>query len=554
MKRVVAFVVARLVELRALLGRTLRDADVLREIAPLAFTIAVAPWMYLALKNYRDGAVFRDIKMFNYAAFCIRKGERMYDTVATPDGPLIYWIEAIFQTVTGTNDKLQRRLDIDFQTFIGAAIALLTVPRAPVWKWLRRFVWTIVGVTLWLGWVLQTDFSSSLQRETYYVALGSLGVALVYASAGRSPRVSRVMLVLGGFIAGLQMFGKHTGVLYVGVAVVTAMLLKRERKSLLANVGWTSGGVLLSVVFTFAYLLFFGSIRGFVFWYFRYDFEAYRFFHVFNAADVMSGWVTERHGYEAAVLAVGCFGVAARVLPARSLGLALMPMLNGIAEIVQLHGWSYQFVPALASLYLFFLYVLGLAWAPSGKFGRLHKVAAMGVGAVLLPMCAKQIMSSPYLLPKEKNLTSGDVQNPRAAGDFLAIHTQSTDRVLYYGGNPEVPFVAQRRPATPYIVRWLVDLDGQYAEPTAVDTYHRPTEAQVARIKEMMGKLQVDACDRIVKNPPAAMVFETTPGYTVDGLTEYIGFCHPLDDMMKSQYYQAATFGDSRIYLRNDRQ
>jgi len=47
------------------------------------------------------------------------------------------------------------------------------------------------------------------------------------------------------------------------------------------------------------------------------------------------------------------------------------------------------------------------------------------------------------------------------------------------------------------------------------------------------------------------MVFETTPGYNVD---EYIGFCKPLDDIMKSQYQQAATFGDTRIHLHDDRQ
>ena len=553
MKRWLAFVVAKLVELRALVGRALHDRDVLREVAPLAVTVTVAPWLYLALGNYRDGAIFRDVAMFNYAAFCIRKGERMYDTIATPDGPLIYWIEAILQTIAGTSDKLQRRVDIDLQALTGAALALLIVPRAPVWKWLRRFVWAILGATLWLGWVLQGDFPQTLQRETYYVSLGLLGVALVYASAGRSPRLASAMQVLGGFLSGLQMFGKHSGVIYGAVALLTALLSTRKRKPLARNVTWTCAGVLLAIAFTFAYLLLFGSVRGFVFWYYHYDFEAYRFFHTTHVADLMSGWFVERHAYDAAVLAIGCVGIGMRLLPARSLGFALMPMLNGIAAIMQLRGWNYQLVPALASLYLFFLYALGLAWAPSGLVGRLHKFAAIGVGAVVLPLCIRQIMSSPWLLPKEKYLTEPEILNPRAAGDFIAQHTQSTDRVLYYGGNPTAPFVAQRLPATPYIVRWMLDLDGQYTEPTAGDVTHRPTEAQVAHLKEMMSKLQVDACDRIVRSPPAVMVFENTSGYNADPLVELASYCHPLDDMMKSQYFAAATFGETRIFLRNDR-
>jgi len=542
----------RFKKLRALIGRAASDPAFLRELAPLAFALVLSPWFYLAFKNYRDAAVYRDITMFNYAAFCIRKGERIYDTVATPDGPLIYWIEALFQSVYGVNDKVQRQLDLDFQAIIGMTIGVLLVPRAPVWKWLRRFVWAIVGAALWLGWVIESDFVSTVQRETYYVALGLLGLAFVYASEDRGVRLARVMLTIGGFLAGLQMFGKHSGIIYAALAVLTALLLRRERMSRFANVAWASAGVLLAVAFTFGYLLVFGSVRGFIFWYVHYDFEAYRFIRLVNASEVMSGSRVDIYAYAGAVLVVGVVGITTRVLPARSLAFALAPALCSAANVAQLHAWHYQLVPAVASTYLFYLYVLGLAWAPTRR-GVLQKVSALGVAVVLMPLCMKQIMATPWLNPREKQIANGDIINPRAAGDFIAMHTRSTDRVLYYGGDPVAPFVAQRLPATPYIVRWLVDLTRQAPNPTDLDISHKPTPAQLAHINEMQAKLQNDACSRVINNPPAVMVFENTPGYPIDPLTDYKTFCGGLDELMKAQYFAAATFGDTRIFLRNDR-
>jgi len=246
-------------------------------------------------------------------------------------------------------------------------------------------------------------------------------------------------------------------------------------------------------------------------------------------------------------------GVVTRALPARSLGIAVVPMLSSYANILQLHGWHYQLVPVIASTYLFYLYVFGQSLAPAGRFTRMHQIAAVGVTALLVPLVAKQTMGSPWLHPKEKQLVAGDIVNPHDAGVWLAMHTRSTDRVLYYGGDPVAPFVAQRLPATPYIVRWLVDLTRQVPEPPDLDISHKPTLEQSAHIYVMQAKLENDACKRVLDNPPPAMIFEGTPGYTTDALTDYQNFCRPLADLMKQQYHPGAQFGDTRIFLRNDR-
>ncbi len=532
------------------------DPTILRELAPLSLVILLSPWLYLALKNYRDAAVFRDVNMFNYGAFCIRKGERMYDTIATPDGPLIYWLTALFQTIADTDAKLQRRLDIDFHATIGALLGLLVTPRAAVRAWLRRIVWALLGAMIWVAWVIEPDFPATLQRESYYVGLGSLAFALVYASEGRRVGVSRAMLLGGGFLAGLDMFGKHTGLLYVGLAVMTAILLQtgegKHRRRF--NIGWVCAGVAASVAMVFGYLLFFGSIRGFVFWYFKYDLEVYRFFNVNNVSDMIGNYRVEIYNWVVGVLVVGIAGIVLKVLPPRSLAFALAPALNAIANVAQLHGWHYQLVPVIATTYLFYLYVLAMAWnPPTRRFGPTRKIAAIGIIAIVVPLFAKQVMSTPWIYPKEKQLVSPDIVDPRDAGDYVAVHTQSTDRVLYYGGNPAVPFYAKRLPATPYMVTWMLNFGQSLPEAKELDVSHKPTEKQKARILELQALVQADACRRVTSNPPAAMVFEVGPGFGGDAVGEWQAFCPPLVSLMQTSYHAAATFGGTRIFLRSDR-
>jgi len=269
---------------------------------------------------------------------------------------------------------------------------------------------------------------------------------------------------------------------------------------------------------------------------------------------VMGGYRVDIYNYAVGALVVGIAAITMGVLPRQSLAFAMAPALNSAATIAQLHGWHYQVVPVIASTYLFYLYVLALAWAPPGRFGQIRKIAALGIAALLVPLCARQIMSSPWLYPKEKHLLAAEVVNPRDAGNYLASHTQSTDRVLYYGGNPIAPYVAKRLPATPYIVMWMLNFSQSLPEQPDLDSSHKPTEKQKSRILALQAQVQGDACNRVMSQHPAALVFENGPGFNVDPLVDFTSFCPAFGALVNTEYHLGSAFGDSRVYLRNDRQ
>ena len=85
-------------------GRAVRNVlamevprSISRELVPLCLPAFLFPWLCVAMRHYLDATSFRDVNLFSYAGYCFRRGERMYSDFITPDGPLIYLIEAAFQ-------------------------------------------------------------------------------------------------------------------------------------------------------------------------------------------------------------------------------------------------------------------------------------------------------------------------------------------------------------------------------------------------------------------------------------------------------------------------
>jgi hypothetical protein len=110
-------------------------------------------------------------------------------------------------------------------------------------------------------------------------------------------------------------------------------------------------------------------------------------------------------------------------------------------------------------------------------------------------------------------------------------------------------------PAMPYVVTWMLDFsrslpDHQDAD---LDVSHKANEKQKERILALQAQVQSDACERVTRNPAAALVFEHGIGFDADPISYFATFCPQLGVMMNTGYYAAATFGDTRIFLRNDR-
>ncbi len=155
---------------RAAAAQALRTPQFWRDLVPLLPAAALVPWLYVAWGNYTQALLFRDPAMFQYAAWCMRKGERIYDTIATPDGPLIYLIHAGLQVFAKASESEFRRADLLFHVIIAFGTGALLAPRGALVRWLAPITWGLLHASLWLAFIFSFDFGASVQREQYYVA------------------------------------------------------------------------------------------------------------------------------------------------------------------------------------------------------------------------------------------------------------------------------------------------------------------------------------------------------------------------------------------------
>lgn len=530
------------------------DPRVLRELAPLVLVVAMSPWLKMAFANYVRAALFRDADMFTFASWCVLHGDRLYDQVATPDGPLVYLVYgALNLAVRSTSDQAFHVADLVFQLVTGGLMAALLVPADTEHRWLRRITWGLTGGAAWFvatGW----GFTGALQREGYYAALGSLGICLVYASCHYGARTARWLLLGGCFLASWMMFGKHTGIIYAALAVMTALLLPEDPVRRMGwRLRWAGAGVTLAVASALVFVAAVGSLRGFYFWYLRYPFEVYRFFEPVPASDLLSHEDREMF-YTPAFTALvgGVAAVATGSLPPRALAFAVGPVLHVAAAVLQRKGWGYQFVPIGGSSCLAFGAALVAAWTnPDGGRGwsPVRTAAAVALLVILGRSLLEDVQASYWLKEVERHVDDHDVVAPREAAKYLRAHTGPDDRIYYYGNDPVVEFAAQRHPAAPCAIVLML----RYSFALDAKGELSPTAAQRARIAQMQSDVQADTCRRVLSEKPAAMVFtdHASPGGN-DGVADVEAFCPGVKPLLEQDYRQGRDADGIHVFLRND--
>ena len=537
------------------LGRLSRDRSIWRELAPLALPLAMALWLRQAVADFAHGHVFRDTNMFDYAAWCMLHGERIYDRVATPDGPLVYILHAALQLVApGSDDSAYRRVDLVCETLVAITITLLVTPRAPVQRlvWLRRATWAVVGGSLWLAKMVEFDFPASTQRESFYVTLGMLGLVLVYASADFSRRTATFMLWGGAYVVGWLAFGKQTLLVWSGLIVLAALLLPHNPDQPRAfRLKAVLGGIGLAMASAVAFIAIFGSLRGYWFWCFKYNYLYYQFHDALAPHDILTEDFVRDYFFAAALsLAGGLAAVMVGALPVRSVVLAVAPMANVGAAVAQVHGWRYHFVPAAFSAVFFFVYALAMAWTATSKDDAKREprtLAAMGLTVLLAWPTLQQLLAAPWLHESEEHQGDPVVTDPHDAGRVLASFTRPDDRVFYFGDDPATPFDARRLPATPYIVAWMLDFHRGIRE-----GYMAPSARLLAARDAMQRGLVADACKTLAQAPPALAIRDDSVGFKGKGLDYLLKLCPELAPVL-SQRYRTLEVGSVHLYIRDDR-
>ncbi|MCK6533091.1 MAG: hypothetical protein L6Q84_08975 [Polyangiaceae bacterium] len=524
------------------------DTTLWRDLAPLIIALTCAPWIFLGWANYSQAPLFRDPAMYVYAAWCLAKGERIYDTIATPDGPLIYLISYVL-LVFGMAEQAIRRADLWFHLIGGLVTGALLAPidRALA-RWRRvvtASVWSVTYASVWLVFILHFEIGNSVQREQYYSLLGMGAVVLAYRSvSATSARAEATMLIGAGLLSALQLFGKHTGLIYVLLVGLVVVLAPRGSRALRWRARQVALGAAIAIGLMLAFIAAFGSLRGFVFWYFRYAFTVYR--HWFPVE--LWGLVSRRSHVEypslaALTLAAGGTALAVRLLPRHALPFVLAPTAHYLLALLQRKGWQYHFIPTIASTFLLYMVALREVWKSTSEARDWTPVRAFG--AVLLMAYVESrifwfAQNGPWLEATE-HFKHPEVEDTRHAADLLRTSTKPTDRVFFYGRDAIMLYLARRLPAAPHEVAWMLNFEPALRSPT--------TPEQRKRIEAFGKRVHGDLCVRLRQRPPEALLIQDGTDETgPDGLAKLTEFCPEFGGTVPARYHQLHTLGGIRIF------
>jgi hypothetical protein len=516
------------------------------ELAPLALPLAFLPWFLVFAERSLEQPLFRDPAMMHMMAWCMRRGQKLYEDVAMPNGPLIYVIHALIQIFAGESERALRKADLVLQIVGGGTLGAIL---APARHWLSRSVWAAVGAAIWMSYVFTLNWSDTLQRETYYALIASVGLALAYVHGHASTRGNRIAVFVAGFLTCLVVFGKQTTVLYPALALIGLLLAEGpERASWQQRVLWfTAGGVAVSALMLLV-LVVFGSLPGFWYWFVVYPLRVYRFQHAIAWDDALMGIHPINSVPALTATLAGVFAIAFRLLPRAAIVLVGPPLLLLLAGAAQRKGWQYHFQPAIVGVAVASVLAMAAAW----KVVRSAKPQA-GAWAVVALVCwywFGRISESPWRAAKTGADQAPDIIVRAQVADFLRAKTRDDARVLYYGIDPYTLYLAKRLPADPHIVSFELTYDPAVAQPPSKAA---PTPEE----RHVIDRLQQEAanrfCSRIMRAPPQAVVLDPVAGNMgADPLQDILKWCPDFRAELEGRYEPPQRFGPSSVYVRRE--
>lgn len=518
--------------------RGLHRPGVVRVGVPAVVAIALVPWIVVCARTYPAHPLQFDHTIYQYTAWCIRHGERLYGDVAVPDGPFITWLHALVQSLVGESDAAFRWADLVIQTAGAFAIGFACAPRR------HRLVWTAAIAALWLAQYFRYDWLWTAQREAYYAIVGYLGMAVLLLATRRRGRRAIMLSILGGVLVGSQLFGKPTGALFVVLGLVPAAFGPPGR---LRRLGWALAGVGLAIGLGALALALTASPNGFLFWYLRVP-RLYRY--MMGSADPLQLFlVLDRHTTILAGVALISGGVATglRLLPRAYLGFALAPVLFLVAMTLQRKGYAYQAHPVTAGTYLM------LALLASQLIRRGGRHAAIGAIGMLLVAGdgTHELVHSWWIDPDVPSSTrQWGAPHDNNADLFATAHTLAEitgpdDRVFAYGPAGKILFEAKRKSAVPPFSNFLLNI-------------RRATKIELSRalhadIDALQKSIAHRACPRLLDRPAAVVVCDGAYWSDGPGLGDAIEVCPQLAYVKLPDYVEVATHGCWHIHARRDR-
>ena len=550
----------------------------------LVAAVGIVPALW-ALRAQSYAIFGRDQGIFQYVAWALRNGERVYLDIHEINGPLPHVWHTVMQLLGGEDEHVFRSIDT-VMLVTAYAFGATTIPR---WIGLelgqgmarRRgaVAWALAGLTVLGAEYTRYDWWHTAQREALYSVLVLTSLALQsLAHTTRRPGRALVLFSFAGVATSLTWFGKPPCAIF---ALLQLVVLVADRRNLAVGLGRAIASVLAGafavgvsmLAFVIAYedlgrgveilskvprlhhtiwnetLL--GAYRSYnngprLDW-------AFASFGAFVATFVLLK--LPRRALLAGVLPLGGFAVFAGQGKAFPYHLHMLTLGTAVAQLVVL-GAVARYVQtahaserdprrpgALALVVGLAAIALGLksgqdAWKSPGVKGRWAAAGAT----------AEKREGAAYLA----RFPWGDffASDLRDAAAYLSAHTQPDERVQIYGFDPYLLFLAKRRSASPIIYGFELNVDaalkgGPGARPSAelqswLLAYRDEAEHLVLRT--------------VQASPPAAFALMDHAPFThpPNAQKDFAEHCPMLFQWMTERYEFAASFGAVRIWLRRD--
>jgi hypothetical protein len=566
-------------------------SDVVRRHAAwlLPTTIAVLGIVptVLALRAQTFAIFGRDQGIFQYVAWAIRNGDRVYRDLHEINGPLPHAWHVVMQSLGGEDEHVFRSIDTILLVTV-YVFAATTLPRWIALELGRRFetngrgplvAWAVAGLTVLGAQYVRYDWWHTSQREAFYsvLVLASLSLQAIGQST-KSRRIALPLFFFAGITTSLTWFGKPPCVIF---SILQACVLVLDRKSVMLPIRRAALAALTGALLVFggmlAFVLVFEDLRLGI----ELLAKVPRLHHtIWN--ETLLGSYRAYNNAPKLDWALATFAAFIAVyflldLPRRALLAGVLPAGGFLVFAGQGKAFPYHLHMLTLGTGVMQLVILGaiarwLARAPAIDV-RPRKIAvvalAVMVGAIALGTKAgEDAWKSPSL--RHRWAAIGATPSLRASrgyverfpwGDYfandlrdgaayLAFHTRPDERVQTYGFDPYLLFLARRKSASPIVYSFELNVDaalegGPGARPsTELKTWLRTYRDDAERL----------VLHSVEAAPPAAFaLLDQAPfSHPANAETDFAKHCPDLFAWMMHHYVFAAAFGTVRIWLRKD--
>jgi glycosyltransferase 2 family protein len=470
----------------------------------LLLIVPCAWWLIPLVRVYALLPLARDQLIFQYTAWAIDHGQRLYRDIHDVNGPLITGLHWLAQAFGGAEDAVLRGQDLALQSVLFAGLgALLPELVGELPRWSERVRWAAITLAGLLASYLRDDFWNTLQRESSCFAL-VLGSCMLQVIALRPHyRRAGLWLLAAGFVGGIAWLGKPSFVLFAPFQVFALLLGTRWTRALALSLGFALGaGSMFAVASSY------GDMRIWLRLMSHDVPRAYRFLPALGFGELWQRSLGAPLLLAFALVLVGSYLLYTRRIAARALPLVLLALPAFGNVIAQGKGFLYHYEPVHVATHLAALLAVLASWHTAQRVIAALLFTIWTTNAVATSSAQEAVvMLDPthpwrqHLRLRLREFSTPDfrLEDDRDVAEYLLDTTAEDERVQIFGMDPAILFRARRLSATPYIYGWDVALQ------TAFDSAHRvgASEPQLHALRAIASERCADFTRRLESQPPS---------------------------------------------------